>query len=259
MLDFLLKSNVQVIKAVQQIWTTKKYSFLSRPRTSFGFLFLKKGKMSYIFDDNVIDLKFGDLIFLPKNSYYEVNFETQEGAVECYLIEFDTDLSDEEYKKPKVILNDETSLISDNFESIMNLFNEREDDFIIKSQFYLLLHNINALKQRNREDGEYVIFKTAREMLVKNDEMSVEEIARKTLMSRSSFQKKFKKYFNCTPSEFRIANKIQRAKYLLLTTDIPIKDIALSLNYYDVAYFYKIFFKYCNMTPKDYRKNKALF
>lgn len=259
MFDFLLKNNVRIVSAVQQIWTTKKYSFLSRPRAYFGLLYLKKGKMSYIWGDNIIELRCNDLIFLPKNSYYEVNFETQNGTVECYLIDFDTEEGVEKYKTPQIILNDETSLISNTFEGIMNLLNEREDAFIIKSQFFMLFHNINVLKERNKENREYVVLKTACEMLIKNDEMSVEEIARKTLMSRSNFQKKFKKYFNCSPSEFRIINKIQRAKDLLLTTDIPIKDIALSLNYYDVAYFYKIFFKYCHMTPRDYRKNKALF
>lgn len=256
MFDFLLKSNVRIVSAVQQIWTTKKYSFLSRPRVYFGLLYLKKGKMSYISGDNIIELKCNDLIFLSKNSYYEVIFDTQDGAVECYLIDFDTDDCYEMYKVPQVILNDESSLISNTFENIMNLFNEREDAFIIKSQFYMLLHNTNVLRERKRGDREYMVLKAACEMLVENDEISVGDVAKKMLMSRSSFQKKFKKYFNCTPAEFRIQNKIQKAKELLLTTDIPVKEIALNMNFCDVSYFYKVFCKNVNMTPGQYRENK---
>lgn len=258
MFDFLLNNNVRIISAVQQIWTTKKYSFLSRPRACYGLLYLKKGKMSYISGDNIIELKCNDLIFLPKNSHYEVNFETQNGMVECFLIDFDIEECIEKYKVPQVVLNDETSLISNTFENIMNSFNESEDAFIIKSRFYMLLHNINVLKEGKRESREYIVLKTACEMLIKNDEMSVEEIARKTLMSRSSFQKKFKKYFNCTPLEFRIINKIQKAKELLLTTDIPVKEIALILNCYDVSYFYKVFCKKVNMTPGQYRESNKV-
>ena len=49
--------------------------------------------------------------------------------------------------------------------------------------------------------------------------------------------------------------KIQKAKEMLVYTDIPIKEIVLRLNFYDVSYFYKMFYKNCNTTPIKYREN----
>ena len=46
----------------------------------------------------------------------------------------------------------------------------------------------------------------------------------------------------------------EKAKMLLETTDIPIKEISDSLGFYDTAYFYKTFMKAIKITPKEYRK-----
>lgn len=255
MLDLFYENEISDITAMRQIWTTKKYSFLKKPRANFGLLFLKKGKMSYNWEDGGLELKINDVVFLPKNSYYEAIFETEDEAVECLLINFNLINSSCGIKVPQKLLHDESKLILNSFEAVLQSFKNQEDEFIKKSKFYLLLHNINTLTEKNTENKEYAIMKKAAEMLEIFDEMSVSDIAAKTLMCQSSFQKKFKKHFSCTPSEYRIMRKIQKAKEMLVYTDIPIKEIVLRLNFYDVSYFYKMFYKNCNTTPIKYREN----
>ena len=47
--------------------------------------------------------------------------------------------------------------------------------------------------------------------------------------------------------------KMERAELLLLSTDIPIKQIARDLGYEDLSYFIRLFRKYANKTPQHYR------
>ena len=63
-----------------------------------------------------------------------------------------------------------------------------------------------------------------------------------------------------SPVEYRTKKRIEKAKLLLETTDIPIKEIVEMLGFYDAAYFYKVFEKSTSLTPKQYRdKSNPLF
>ena len=58
------------------------------------------------------------------------------------------------------------------------------------------------------------------------------------------------------PVEYRSKKRLKKAKLLLETTDMPIKEVSDSLGFYDIAYFYKVFKKTFAITPKEYRETK---
>jgi len=51
--------------------------------------------------------------------------------------------------------------------------------------------------------------------------------------------------------------KMERAKYLLKEKDMKIYEVSNFLGYSDTAYFAKLFRKYCNMTPYEYKKSEC--
>lgn len=51
--------------------------------------------------------------------------------------------------------------------------------------------------------------------------------------------------------------RLNHAAYLLSTTALPVTDISADVGYNNFSYFYKIFKKTYNVTPKEYRKNKG--
>ncbi|MBU5255042.1 helix-turn-helix transcriptional regulator [Tissierella praeacuta] len=68
-----------------------------------------------------------------------------------------------------------------------------------------------------------------------------------------------KKETNMTFQQHVQNAKLKKAAYLLINTDLYIKDIALDLGYVDTSYFNKIFKETYNCTPTDYRvKNKSI-
>jgi len=62
-----------------------------------------------------------------------------------------------------------------------------------------------------------------------------------------------KKHFNVSATALIHERLILEAKRNLLTTEMPIKEIAFNLGFYDVAYFSKFFKNHTQITPRAFR------
>ena len=97
---------------------------------------------------------------------------------------------------------------------------------------------------------------SALDYIEKNFEKGVtlEEVAEYVHLSTFYLSKLFKKELNVNFVSYVIERKIEKAKELLESTDMPVLNIALELNYQEPNYFSKVFKKVTGMTPSDYRK-----
>lgn len=252
-------SEIYPIKAVHQKWMTKSYSYKNVARPDFGFLYLKKGNMVFSFDDKKLELVPGDIIYLPKDCHYEVFFDISDSPVEDYLINFD--VAEREtfsmHTSPTVVFNDSNALLLHHFQNARNAYMESSELYFLKAMFYLCIHNVLSLK-KSASDALDALLDKAAQMLGESPELSVMDIAKNVGMSRSSLQNKFKKRFGLSPVDYRCKKRIEKVKYLLVTTDMPIKEIADLLGFYDLSYFYRSFEKHCLTTPSTYRKNSLV-
>lgn len=80
------------------------------------------------------------------------------------------------------------------------------------------------------------------------------ELCKKALLNEFKLKKGFRLLFNITPYQFYVQVKMEKAKLMLTSTDLPVADIAHMLPYqYD--YNFSIEFKrYTGWTPLQYRK-----
>lgn len=83
--------------------------------------------------------------------------------------------------------------------------------------------------------------------------LSVSAIAEEVGMSDSKLSTEFKRVYRMTPLEYITRSRMHRARQLLRTTDMPVKDIALECGYYDISAFNRRFKTYIGMTPQQYR------
>lgn len=83
----------------------------------------------------------------------------------------------------------------------------------------------------------------------------VDELADLSCMSIDHFIRLFKQEVGCTPAQFLIEKKMMKAKLMLASESVPIKDIAYSLGYDDVSYFTRMFKKHSGLTPLKYRNS----
>lgn len=85
--------------------------------------------------------------------------------------------------------------------------------------------------------------------------LSVSAIAAEVGMTDSKLSTDFKKAFRMTPLECITRSRMHRARRLLRTTDMPVKDIALECGYYDISGFNRRFKAYTGMTPQQYKQS----
>ncbi|PJG84994.1 XylR family transcriptional regulator [Conservatibacter flavescens] len=83
--------------------------------------------------------------------------------------------------------------------------------------------------------------------------IKVEQVLDHLRTSRSNLEARFKGEMNKTIHQVIHEEKINRAKYLLLQTDLPIQEIADVCGYPSLQYFYSVFKKAFDKTPKAYR------
>lgn len=82
---------------------------------------------------------------------------------------------------------------------------------------------------------------------------SIDFIARQACMSVNHFIRLFKSQVGCTPAQFIISRKMTRAKLLLASEQMSVKEIAFEIGYEDISYFNRLFKRHTGMTPGKYR------
>ncbi len=87
----------------------------------------------------------------------------------------------------------------------------------------------------------------------KHENFSLKEMAKLCHISPSYFSRMFTKEAGENFSAFIARLKIEWAKQLLETTDLPINQVSDDLGFCDTGYFIKTFKKYENLTPAVYR------
>lgn len=87
------------------------------------------------------------------------------------------------------------------------------------------------------------------------DELSLKDVAAHVHLNPSYFSVLFKEQIGLNFSEYVTRRRIQRAKHLMVTTHLPISEIAEQAGYKTSKYFIKLFKEMEGMTPAAYRKN----
>jgi len=89
------------------------------------------------------------------------------------------------------------------------------------------------------------------------DNITVEKLANLGYMSKTSFNRHFKKEIGITPIEYLIEIRIKMAKLMLKRKENQITDIALRCGFNSGAHFSSCFQKHVGMTPSEYRDKYA--
>lgn len=84
--------------------------------------------------------------------------------------------------------------------------------------------------------------------------LDFDNLCRHFSRSRSYMSHTFKKTFGVSFSEYCNNLRLADAKRLLIVTDLPVTEIALSCGFEDVSYFIRLFRNKYALTPLQYRK-----
>ncbi|SFK72621.1 two-component system, response regulator YesN [Paenibacillus sp. 1_12] len=88
------------------------------------------------------------------------------------------------------------------------------------------------------------------------DNLSLSTLSEQFHFSPQYIAKKFKELYNTTVMTYLIELRMEKAKSLLIHTEMPVSEMANSLGYTDENYFGKVFKKQNGMSPLQFRKQQ---
>lgn len=86
--------------------------------------------------------------------------------------------------------------------------------------------------------------------------LTIAQLASVANISVAGFFPMFRKSFGCTPIEYINRTRLTQSAVLLETTDMSIKDIAVSVGFEDQFYYSKLFSAQYGLSPMQHRKLK---
>lgn len=117
---------------------------------------------------------------------------------------------------------------------------------------YSLERNIQLSSNHEHVDMVNHARRRIRESL--DADLTIQQIAKEMSVSYSNFRKLFKEFTGVSPSLYQQDLRLQRAKELLATTDLSIKQIAYQLRFESPDYFSSKFKIKMGMKPSEFRE-----
>ena len=86
-------------------------------------------------------------------------------------------------------------------------------------------------------------------------DISLHELSRMIHLEKSYLIRSFRKKFDCSPIDYLIRLRLNRARDLLLNTNMTVAEIAFDCGYHTPSFFIAQYKKHYHMTPSQSRKN----
>jgi AraC family transcriptional regulator len=86
-----------------------------------------------------------------------------------------------------------------------------------------------------------------------DEQLSLGDLARTVSLSQYHFARKFREATGCTPHDFVMRRRVERARRLLRNTVLPISEIASSCGFADQSHLTRVFRRRAGATPRAVR------
>ncbi|MFT5889763.1 MAG: AraC-like DNA-binding protein [Zhongshania sp.] len=122
----------------------------------------------------------------------------------------------------------------------------------------LLSYIALLLRQQQPQSGKALNWERLRAIMQEHvhGQLNLDELAASAQLSKFHFTKKFKAHTGQSPIQFFINMKIQRACYLLDSSNQSVKQVAAAVGYNDAYYFSRLFKKTIGLAPSEYRQHR---
>lgn len=255
------------VNAHAQYWREGEsfLQYMTTPRSEHGIMLLNGCNARFVLKDGgEIEAKRGAMLYLPKRARYAVYFsQCDDVRVRCLLVNFQ--LLDEK--------GDEFDLGALSMLAFLHPFEEEQAiaravemyrspryyPGAVKGALYALLVSLSDKKARRRQVPEqFAGVEKGRRYLEEHwmEETPLSEVAKKCLMSESSFRKRFQEYTGLSPSQYRLNLRIEQAKRLLRSESATVGDAAIAVGIEDVNYFSRLFRKKTGLSPSQYKRGE---
>lgn len=251
--------NVLFVNALKQLWrTTRDFQCFGAPKTQNLFLYLSGCKITYTDKaGRVFSAKDGDIVYTPMGSEYKAvlsDFEREDS----HTVGINFFLKDETGEPLllsegiKIFHPPRAEACRALFHQVLNAVTPRA----VTRCRILLMEILEALAPHSALEGCPLYLERALSYLTEHVEKktSVAELAGLCFVSEAYLRRQFQRYVGVSPSEYRNALRLERARSYLEYGDISVGEISETLGYATLSHFIKAFKKQYGSSPHQYRK-----
>ncbi|MBQ8509460.1 MAG: helix-turn-helix transcriptional regulator [Clostridia bacterium] len=233
-------------------------------RPYHGFIFLQNGRIRCRDGKNDVAVEVDEILYLEKGSAYTL---TSDSAVrpEYIIVNFQIAPAQSEDMPPletmlerRIVPRDKLS-VAEKFRRLNDIYFYMPAGYRIelRSLLYSLLYSaLNASMINNVTGDEQRLLPALQQMRETFDrEYDINALAGLCGLSPSHFRKLFRDYYGMSPRDYLLSLRINRAKSLLLQSDLPVGTIAEKTGFNDNAYFCKLFRMLTGTTPGTFRSS----
>ena len=229
-------------------------------------IYCLRGKGWYVMNDQHFVVKAGEFILLPATKSYMRYGADAEDPWTIYWVHFsgrDMDTFNrcfeiDQYDGPQPIIYNEKGLQiwEMMYRSLEmgygkeNLSNTNLCLYNLVATFLFPDKHVDEKKQDTKDMINETILYMRKEL---GTRLTVEDMASRQHLSASHFTSLFRKATGMSPLDYFIHLKLQKACQLLYHSDVKVRNVALTLGYEDPYYFSRLFRKYMNISPDQYR------
>lgn len=273
--DFI---HIQKLYTIHYFEYMRNFHFAGESHNFWEFIYVDKGMVQITMDNTEHLLNKGDIAFHKPNEFHKVD-ATGEVAPNIIVISFEcNDMAMEFFQRQILKLDDhDRSLLADILVEARKLFQcplndpymkymPKNDDIpsgteqLIRLYLELFLIRLyrrytgaSEVKLSAVKDSANVFNRIADYMELNiSSQLTLEQICKDNMISRSQLQKVFQKECNQGVMEFFFAKKIEAAKQMIRNGKFNFSQIAEQLGYSSIHYFSRQFRKITGMSPSEY-------
>lgn len=248
---------------------------------------LRGKKVMHLRGSNAFDFYPGESVVLPAGELMRIDFPeaTLQNPTQCLALRIDNDKINNVVEQlnditPRADNENEWRFTDYNFHftndvavnqiiaRMIFLFTENHPskdifaDFMLKELIirlmqtearHLLIENAHAHQDNSRLAFVVNFIKSNL-----HDPLSIEALSRKACMSQSHFFRCFKNELGISPIDYINIERIKLAKTLLRNPRKSINEACFESGFNNISYFNKVFKKFTNQTPKQYKQKYLL-
>ena len=270
--------NYQEQVLIEQITIKSPFHYEAIFQDRGCFIYFKETGPKLLSSDNNKQLQGNEAVLLKCGSHFvDLLKNAEEDKVEVLVVHFFPEILKKLYPNdlPKIITKQKNTNSSDVVVSsnVLSKFIESLDFYFqnptlvnndllelkIKELVLLLIQskNIDSITELIADlySSNSVSIREVVELHIFSN-LKINQLAKLSNLSLSSFKRSFKKEYNNSPTNYINNRRIEKAKEFLTFTEMSIGDIAFEVGFQDSLYFTRLFKSKTGIPPSKYRSEK---
>jgi AraC-like DNA-binding protein len=189
----------------------------------------------------------GDVLFLPANTPYKVEYSVSESIV----VHFDQC----NYSQAENICIGNSLETGIRFHHLLEAWNQRHSVNQAKHIIYDILDKMSNDQKKSFSDTAVANCIRYIEANFCDCELDIKRVCGVGFISVSSLQRALAKCFGMSPKQYLIQLRMNRALELLTKNELSVKEISLACGFTDEKYFSRAFKKKYGYSPSQFKKH----